>query len=503
MGAACVRPAACFGGSADKSNGAIFEGKISTVVLLVMENRSFDNMLGFLLRDSPGEYQGIDGERIGDFLRGDEFNMLGDKKVPITDTAPYITKADPPHGFGSIRRQIYGADSSNGTPVMSGFAKEAETVQAGFAGQVMSCFDTKKIPITATLAREFALCTRWYASMPASTQPNRFFIHSATSNGAVSNVTLDLIKGFPQKTIFESVEESGKSFRIYYQNIPATLFLSNLRNVKYLDNFKSYDTFKKDAKAGTLPNYAVVEQKYFESALIKANDNHPPHDVRLGEELIKEVYETLRASPQWNQMLFIITYDEHGGLYDHKAPPSTGIPNPDGKLGPEPDHFNFDRLGVRVPTILISPWIKRNTLVGEPAGPTPTSHYEHSSIAGTLKKILNLKSFLTKRDEWAATFEGVLSLSQPRSDCPLTLPDVPAPDATDRALPIAHQCHLHEWQQELVLLAYVLKGAKGPNIPHTCEEVAKLMDTEKACDFVEKAVDTFLQQGENAQSTGA
>ncbi|KAL3688759.1 hypothetical protein R1sor_015068 [Riccia sorocarpa] len=515
MGAACVRPAACCGGSAAADGtppkgepGVTFEGKISTVVLLVMENRSFDNMLGFLLRDSPNEYKDIDPERVGDFLQGDEFNIITDptnttveKKVPISDNAPYITEADPPHGFGSIRRQIYGSDSSAGTPVMSGFGKEAETEKAGFSTQVMSCFNMKKIPITAALAREFALCTRWYAGLPTSTQPNRFCIHSTTSHGAVSNVTLDLIKGFPQKTIFESVEESGKSFKIYYQNIPATLFLSRLRNVKYLDNFTPYDNFQKDAKAGKLPNYAVIEQKYFESALIKANDNHPPHDVRLGEALIKEIYETLRASPKWNETLFIITYDEHGGLYDHKAPPSVGIPNPDGLVGPEPDKFNFDRLGVRVPTILISPWIKRNTLVGEPSGPTPTSHYEHSSIAATLKKMFNLKSFLTKRDEWAGTFEGVLSLSQPRTDCPLTLPEVPPPDATDRELPVAHKCQLHEWQKELVLLAYVLTGATGPDVPQTCEDVAKLMDSEKACEFVEKAVETFMQQKAKGQNT--
>ncbi|KAG6558233.1 hypothetical protein Mapa_000416 [Marchantia paleacea] len=368
----------------------------------------------------------------------------------------------------------------------------------------MSAFPTNKIPITVTLAREFALCTRWYASLPCSTQPNRFYVHSATSQGAISNVTLDLLKGFPQKTVFESVEESNHSFKIYYQNIPATLFLSNLRSLKYIDNFAPYSSFLKDAKAGKLPNYTVVEQRYFESPLAPANDNHPPHDVRLGEELIKEVYEALRSSPQWGEMLFIITYDEHGGLYDHVPPPSTGIPAPDDIIGPSPDFFKFDRLGVRVPTLLISPWIPRNTLVGEPKGPTPDSHFEHSSIAATLKKIFNLKSFLTRRDAWAGTFDDVLSLSEPRKDCIVNLPAVPPPDATDRSMPAgevsAAGCPLHEWQQELVLLAYVLSGQTGPDVPKTCAEVAQRMNTEEACEFVEKAVTTFVQRGQSPAS---
>lgn len=198
--------------------------------------------------------------------------------------------------------------------------------------------------------------------MPSSTQPNRLYVHSATSAGATSNIPALLIKGYPQRTIFENLDDAGISFGIYYQNIPATLFYRNLRKLKYWGKFHPYDlSFKKDAKAGKLPGYVVVEQRYMDTKLQPANDDHPSHDVYEGQMFVKEVYETLRASPQWNETLFVITYDEHGGFYDHVATPVSGVPSPDGIVGPEPFNFTFDRLGVRVPTIAVSPWIEKGT----------------------------------------------------------------------------------------------------------------------------------------------
>lgn len=105
----------------------------------------------------------------------------------------------------------------------------------------------------------------------------------------------------------------------------------------------------------------VVEQRYWDVRGLPGNDDHPSHDVSEGQKFVKEVYELLRASPQWNEMLFVITYDEHGGFYDHVPTPVDGVPSPDGIVGPEPYKFRFDRLGVRVPTILVSPWIERGT----------------------------------------------------------------------------------------------------------------------------------------------
>lgn len=206
------------------------------------------------------------------------------------------------------------------------------------------------------------LFIRWFASVPSSTQPNRLYVHSGTSAGATSNIPAKLAKGYPQRTIFENLDDAGISFGIYYQNIPATLFYRNLRKIKYWGKFHPYGTsFKKDARDGKLPGYVVVEQRYTDTKSEPGNDDHPSHDVYQGQMFVKEVYETLRASPQWNDTLFVITYDEHGGFYDHVTTPVRGVPSPDGIVGPEPFLFKFDRLGVRVPTIAVSPWIEKGT----------------------------------------------------------------------------------------------------------------------------------------------
>lgn len=119
--------------------------------------------------------------------------------------------------------------------------------------------------------------------------------------------------------------------------------------------------FERHCREGKLPNYVVIEQRYFDLATLPGNDDHPSHDVSEGQKFIKQVYEALRSSPQWNQILFLITYDEHGGFFDHVPPPSHGVPNPDGRVGPPPFDFKFDRLGVRVPTVFVSPWIEAGT----------------------------------------------------------------------------------------------------------------------------------------------
>lgn len=245
---------------------------------------------------------------------------------------------------------------------MNGFAQQAEQTLKGMSKTVMSGFKPEVLPVYTELANEFTVFDKWFASVPASTQPNRFYVHSATSHGAMSNVRKNLIHGFPQRTIFDSLNDNGVSFGIYYQNIPATLFFKSLRKLKNTVKFHSYGLkFKRHAMKGKLPNYVVVEQRYFDVKVSPANDDHPSHDVAIGQRFVKEVYEILRKSPQWKEMAILITYDEHGGFYDHVPTPVEGVPNPDGIIGPHPYYFRFDRLGVRVPTFLISPWIDKGT----------------------------------------------------------------------------------------------------------------------------------------------
>ncbi|KAH7848423.1 hypothetical protein Vadar_002594 [Vaccinium darrowii] len=471
---------------------------IKTVVVLVQENRSFDHMLGWMKSLNP-EINGVTGS---------EYNLLSTSdpnstRVTFAKDAQYVDP-DPDHSIQAIYEQVFGQPWSSESaserlePAMSGFAQNAERTEAGLSTTVMNGFDPNAVPVYKELVAEYAVCDRWFAAMPASTQPNRLFIHSATSHGATSNDTKKLIEGFPQKTIFESMDESGYDFGIYYQYPPATLFYRNLRKLKYIPKFHPFDLeFKNHCKEGKLPNYVVVEQRYWDLKILPGNDDHPSHDVSEGQKFVKEVYEALRSSPQWNEMLFIIMYDEHGGFYDHVTTPVTGVPSPDGIVGPEPYNFQFDRLGVRVPVIMISPWIERGTVLHGPSGPYPTSEFEHSSLPATVKKIFNLKEFLTKRDAWAGTFEGVLSRSSPRTDCPVTLPE----PVKLRTIETKENAKLSEFQEELVQMAATLCGDhKKDTYPH---KLVENMTVGQGVEYVNNAFKDFMDECNKARESGA
>ncbi|KAL2332952.1 hypothetical protein Fmac_014165 [Flemingia macrophylla] len=470
------------------------EGPIKTIVVIVMENRSFDHVLGWLKASRPD----IDG------LSGGEWNPLSVSKpnspaVPVTDDALFID-ADPGHSFQAIREQIFGSNETSKTPPpMNGFAQQAESIEEGMSKTVMSAFKPQVLPVYTKLATHFAVFDKWFASVPASTQPNRFYVHSATSHGAMSNVRKDLVHGFPQKTIFDSLADNGLSFGIYYQNIPATLFFKTLRKLKNAVNFHDYALkFRRHAQRGKLPNYVVIEQRYFDVEVLPANDDHPSHDVAAGQMFVKEVYEILRKSPQWKEMAILITYDEHGGFYDHVPTPVVGVPNPDGIIGPPPYYFEFDRLGVRVPTFLISPWIDKGTVIHEAEGPTPYSQYEHSSIPATVKKLFNLKSnFLTKRDAWAGTFEKYFYIRDtPRDDCPETLPEI----KTLRQHGPREDSSLSEFQMELIQLASQLSG---DYVLNSYPNIGKTMTVKEANKYAEDAVKRFVEAAKAALKAGA
>ncbi|XP_057772466.1 non-specific phospholipase C1 [Salvia miltiorrhiza] len=483
--------------SSPKKTKHKINGPIKTFVVVVMENRSFDHMLGWLRRTRPD----IDG------LTGSESNRVNasdpsSPSVAVTDGAVFV-ESDPGHSIQAIREQIFGRNDTSAKPApMDGFVQQAESMGvAGMAATVMSGFKPELVPVYTELANQFAVMDRWFASVPASTQPNRFYVHSATSHGASSNVRKDLIRGFPQKTIFDSLDENDLDFGIYYQNIPATLFFKSLRKLKNIVKFHSYALkFKLDALLGKLPNYVVIEQRYFDLSLFPANDDHPSHDVAEGQRFVKEVYETLRKSPQWEEMAILITYDEHGGFYDHVPTPVDGVPNPDGIIGPDPYYFQFNRLGVRVPTLLISPWIDKGSVIHEPSGPTPTSQYEHSSIPATVKKLFNLKNsnFLTKRDAWAGTFEKYFYMRDtPRNDCPEKLPEVmvalrPRGPKEDEKL--------SEFQIELIQLASQLNGDYMLN---SYPDIGREMNVETGNRYAEDAVRRFLEAGRAALRAGA
>ncbi|KZV21804.1 hypothetical protein F511_02962 [Dorcoceras hygrometricum] len=193
---------------------------IKTIVVLVQENRSFDHMLGWMKRLNP-EIEG---------LTGTESNPLSSSdRIYYSDESGYV-EPDPGHSYAATYEQIFGVPWSEShtqlavAPTMEGFAQQAETVEKGLANVVMNGFKPDQVPVYKELVSQFAVCDRWFSSIPTLTQPNRLYVHSATSFGATENDNKMMIQGYPQKTIFESLDEAGYDFGIYYQYPPSTLF---------------------------------------------------------------------------------------------------------------------------------------------------------------------------------------------------------------------------------------------------------------------------------------
>jgi len=285
---------------------------------------------------------------------------------------------------------------------------------------------------------------RWFASAPTQTWPNRFFVHAATANGYENNAPPHFPYMMP--TIFDRLKDMDpvNGWRIYFHDVAQSSALSRLWRIRH--RFTRFAKFQSDAQDARLPAYTFIEPDYL-SFLGPQNDQHPPTSVAAGERLIAAVYNALRQSPLWTSSLLIIVFDEHGGCFDHVPPPAAVAPSLRAS-----NPFNFDRYGVRVPAVLVSPYIQQG-LVLRPPGDTP---FDHTSIIATLRKRFNLGGPLSERDAVAPTFEGVLTLPDPtnmgpeRIDAPVPQPRGASPEAaTDPA-------QLTDLQASLTELAKVL-----------------------------------------------
>lgn len=290
----------------------------------------------------------------------------------------------------------------------------------------MECWNTTNLPILSTLARKFALFDDWYASIPGPTYGNRMYFHAGTSDGTCQN---DIpAGGFRIKTLYQLLDEAGYDWAFYYEDMHDANFFEYTRRPQFRSRLRPLRHFHLDANTGNLPTMTFIIPRMASTRTVMANDQHPSHSVVWGEALIRTVYEELRQSPSWNASALLVTYDEHGGFYDHVPTPTVGVPNPDNKNCRVPTDFDFTRLGVRVPTILISPWVDQ-AVVSQPQGPThsPHSKFEHSSWIATLTRMLDLKPRLTKRTEWAASFDYLFNRHTPRTDAPFYLPTIHKP----------------------------------------------------------------------------
>jgi phospholipase C len=283
------------------------------------------------------------------------------------------------------------------------------------------------VPIICTLAKAFGVCDGWHASAPCQTWTNRFFTHTGTSLGYVDN-TLFMLP-FTAPSLFRRLQDNGKSWRVYFHDVPQSILLKDVW-IYAQSNYRLFSQFLADAHTGALPNYSFIEPRYFTDLFNSQipNDEHPPHNVLYGEQLIAQVYNAVRSSPCWKSTLLIITHDEHGGCYDHVPPPVATAPD---DVVHNDYGFTFNAYGVRVPAVLISPYIPPGSRIVAPVADDGTTvPFDHTSIIRTVREVFGLGGALTRRDAVAPSLVSALSLGAPNNDGPssvATAPDTPTP----------------------------------------------------------------------------
>jgi len=358
--------------------------KVDTVVLVMMENRTFDHFLGALSLH--------EGRTTVDGLQANFANPRPDGSMvrvfPMTDRCV----EDPPHGWEASFRQV-----NDGR--MDGFVREHwEAVGPTHGDQVMGYYQRHQLPIYYAMADEFVLCQRWFCSVRGPTWPNRMYLHAAQSAGRKNN-DFPSPPGFRFKTIYDVLDAAGIEWKYYYTDLPFLALWASLR--PQTSRLLPLQAFFEDARAGTLPPVCVVEPGF------GINDDHPPHDVQLGQAFVSAVLRALGASPQWRRSMFILTYDEHGGFFDHVPPPT--VPDERAAEG-------FGALGPRVPAFVASPWARK--------GYVSSTLYEHSSYPAFLEFLFGLPP-LTQRDANANIFLDAFDRSRLETDNPRPFPALP------------------------------------------------------------------------------
>ena len=447
--------------------------RIRHIVVLMLENRSFDNLLGWLYenREIPygQEFEGLNTQLWNPldnidsdgnpFIEKVPIEKNGQPKTrfgkPVPNPVDYtLPKPDPGEGFADTTHQLFlkykVSELYTPAPINMGFVQNYQnamtygTLTYGDGPtnprEIMKTYTPEQTPVLSELARSFAVCDQYHCSVPSQTLPNRSFIHAATSDGHVNNQP-DAITS--SRTIFNQIQDAidagnkKLSWGIFGNNLLAKsgkkrtkdlsgkfgndhfsltrLTMKQLHDARFDKNFGTLNEFYSKCKSGKLPSYSFLEPQFGGD---QQNDQHPPADIRPGEKLIADIYNAVKNSPKFEETLLIITYDEHGGCYDH-YPPQGGAVSPDPENKPGQQGFLFNRFGMRVPCVLINPYIKKG-LIARPAGYTP---YDHTSVIKTIQNCFGLKGDLTPRSAAAPDFSGVFTLDQPRKkDIPVVKP---------------------------------------------------------------------------------
>jgi phospholipase C len=425
---------------------------INYIVVLMLENRSFDHMLGLLYSASSNvspsgqPFEGLTGEESNPDSNGAPVDVF--TIAPSDSNAYFMPGADPGEGYSATNSQLFGTTRPPTPPVAtnSGFvtdfnytlgweSTENYSILPGTtASDIMGVFPPTMLPVLSGLAQGYAVCDFWFGSVPTETLPNRAFVNAGTSQGHMDDKTTK----YTSPTIYGTLSSNNLTWSIYGYDAPP-LTRMDFPDTTNADesHFGEFTDFQAAAANGTLASYTFLEPSWGADG----NSQHPNYNVALGEQLIHDVYYALRNGPAWNQTLLIIVYDEHGGCYDHVPPPSGATP-PDDSAGEY--SFDFTRFGPRVPAVLVSPLIAAGTVFRVPDGATPL---DHTSILKTIEARWNLPA-LTARDAAAVDIGDVLTLTVPRTDDPLQGVTVPVASSAniDQTMP----SHLQQIQADLV-----------------------------------------------------
>jgi phospholipase C len=371
-------------------------------IVLMLENRSFDHLFGYL-----GTGAGLPAGGATNYKKpGDKTTTAFSSRRGGDYTA---IGQGPSHSLKETNLQLFGKTKPDGgtvaPPLLNGFVASFETALRfdlkreptdSELQQVMNAFDPVQLPVLSTLAKNFVLCDRWFADVPGPTMPNRAFVHAATSQGYTYNAGWK--PQFNCKTLYDRINAANSySWRTYYHDKNDVLELYPTLKAGTNNHSVFEGNFASDVEGDNLATYSFITPAFIGTAAQPANSMHAPSDIRPGEKLVADVYSALRRQPKvWQKTLFVVLFDEHGGYYDHVPPPATV--SPDGIAGRMDENFlvpfDFKRLGLRVPAILISPWFQ--------AGVDSTV-YSHSTIPGSIIEALGLSGgFLTDRDKKAA-----------------------------------------------------------------------------------------------------
>jgi len=357
---------------------------IEHVVILMLENQSFDRVLGFVAGDLHTNEDGFTPEA-----------------DPVSDHA-----FDPPHSFDAVTKQTWGERSYNEPPLkkMHCLSSRIHALHPTAQRRFLRCFADGSLPVLHELAKSFVVCNRWFCSVPGPTAPNKMFAHAATSDGYVGGKWLHE-QGTdvrPEvRTIFESLEDNARSWAVYGHKSLMTCKVFPYVRARAQTHIHSWDRFFADCAAGTLPNYSWLVPE------LSADSQHPgsnPACMLNGDLLLGRVYEAIRNNPEvWKSTLLVLMYDEAGGFPDSVVPQQRvhSVSGPLSQCEPQRG-FNFEFLGPRVPTLLISGYL--------PSGIADSRTYEHASIARSIKDLFALTGgsrddgYLTARDAVASSW---------------------------------------------------------------------------------------------------